>query len=227
MPAGHVGMTPMDVRITPDDMRWYYNTWTRIRSIKPYMPVPYTVPRMGCHGPYMQSMRGGQTPSGCSASRQYSPMIRTSCNIPPGFVGDGPVTTRPPPLDDPAIDAADQDLEAALDDMDQAMAAGEGRGEANRAVEAARKALDKALKDRQVSEQDYLNAKAEEEAAMAEQAAAEQAAAAAAAEQAAAAAAAANAGAEKKDEGTPWWAWGLIAATTIGAGYAGYRYGGK
>jgi hypothetical protein len=219
-PHGQVGMTPMDVVITPEDMRWYYNTWTRIRSIKPYMPVPYTIPLMGCHGPAVPSMRGGQSPSGCQTARPYAPMVRTQCYVPPGLMGDngGPVTTRPPPLDDPAINNADQNLEDALDAMDEATASGQGEAEAAAAVEQARKDLERTLAGRRVTEQQYLDAKAQEQAAQAE------AAAQAAGEMAAAAA---QGGSQTKDKGVhPAW-WLALAATTLGAGYAGYRYGSK
>lgn len=213
-PRGTVGCgaTPMNTVITPQNMRDYYNYWTRIRSIKPYMPVPYTVPIMSCNARYMGD---GSSPSGCSQPRRYAPMIRTGCNIPPGLVGDGPVTTRPPPLDDPEVNAADEAYEQAQDDLDEAAASGSQSDvdAAQTAVNNARNALGRVLDKKGISWQDYENAKAAEAAAAAELA------------QQQTDTQTGGAAAEQSKSMHPAWYLG-IAAVVAAAGYAGYKAGG-
>jgi hypothetical protein len=141
-------------------------------------------------------------------------MIRTQCNVPPGLMGQGPVTTRPPPLSDPYVDAADQNLEEALDDLDEAAASGDQAAVANAQtnVNRARDVLAINLKRAGSTVGDYESAKAEEAAAAA-----------------AAAQPPAQSQAQPKAEATPGvhpaWYVGIFGAALL-AGYAGYKAGG-
>lgn len=130
-----------------------------------------------------------------------------------GMLADGPTTTRPPPLDDPAVDAADQELDQSLDELDAATQAGDQQAaEAAQAnVRAARNQLNKALVNGGHTPDEYRAAKEQE----AQQAGTQQP----------------GGGGEPtpqpqaKSTHPAWW---LAAAAAVGAAaWAGYKYGSR
>jgi len=124
------------------------------------------------------------------------------------------VTTRPPPLNDPAVNSADEALEEALDDLDDAAASGDQTAIANAQAQArtARNELGRQLKAAGATGADYDRAKAEEAAAHTQQQIEPEPEP--------------EPEPQKTEKGVhPAWYVGIFGAALL-AGYAGYKAGG-
>lgn len=123
----------------------------------------------------MPPMQVGLRPSDLNAYYRrwmYFRSFKHGMCVPPeiawrGMVADGPVTTRPPPLNDQDVSDADGALEDAAQGLDDAMASGDQQAidAAQQDVRNARKALEQALKNGGYTAAEYLAAKAAEAAA--------------------------------------------------------------